>query len=96
MQIVIDIPEEIYQKIKETNMFISDRRSGRRLDYILFNAVNTGIPLSDYQKMIRTLTVNLQEPKYCDRNICIKNEYNGIGCDECEVTKSQKIQEGEE
>ena len=31
-----------------------------------------------------------QEPKYCDRNICIKNEYNGIGCDECEVTKSQE------
>ena len=29
-----------------------------------------------------------QEPKYCDRNICIQNEYNGIGCDECEVTKS--------
>lgn len=26
-----------------------------------------------------------QEPKYCDRNICISNEYNGIGCDECEV-----------
>ena len=31
-----------------------------------------------------------QEPKYCDRNICLKNEYNGIGCDECEVTKSQE------
>ena len=31
-----------------------------------------------------------QEPKYCDRNICIQNEYNGIGCDECEVTKSKK------
>ena len=30
-----------------------------------------------------------QEPRYCDRNICTKNEYNGIGCDECEVTKSQ-------
>jgi len=28
-----------------------------------------------------------QEPKYCDRNICIKNEYNGISCDECEVRK---------
>lgn len=26
-----------------------------------------------------------QEPKYCDRNICMANEYNGIGCDECEV-----------
>ena len=35
-------------------------------------------------------SVNPQEPKYCDRNICIKNEYNGIGCDECEVTKSQE------
>ncbi len=34
--------------------------------------------------------VNPQEPKYCDRNICIQNEYNGIGCDECEVTKSQE------
>ena len=31
-----------------------------------------------------------QEPKYCDRSICIKNEYNGIGCNDCEVTKSQK------
>ena len=31
-----------------------------------------------------------QEPKYCDRNICLRNEYNNIGCDECEVTKSQE------
>lgn len=29
------------------------------------------------------------EEKYCDRNICVKNEYNGIGCEDCEVTKSQ-------
>lgn len=26
-----------------------------------------------------------EEPRYCDRNICLRNEYNGIGCDECEV-----------
>ena len=45
MQIVIDIPEEMYQKIKETSRFISGRRSGKRFDYILFNAVNTGTPL---------------------------------------------------
>jgi len=37
--------------------------------------------------------VNTQEPKYCDRNICLKNEYNGIGCAECEVTKSQERKE---
>lgn len=35
-------------------------------------------------------SVKPQEPAYCDRNICIKNEYNNIGCDECEVTKSQE------
>ena len=45
MQIVIDIPDQMYQKIKETNMVISGRRSGRSFDYILFNAVNTGTPL---------------------------------------------------
>ena len=42
-----------------------------------------------------TLMVEPQE-KYCDRNICIKNEYNGIGCDECEVTKSREPQESED
>lgn len=36
-----------------------------------------------------------QEPKYCDRNICIRNEHNGIGCGECEVTKSQEPCENE-
>ena len=31
-----------------------------------------------------------EDIKNCDRNICISNEYNGIGCDECEVTKSRE------
>lgn len=32
-----------------------------------------------------------KEQKCCDRNICMSNEYNGIGCDECEVmTESKK------
>ncbi len=39
-------------------------------------------------------SVNPQEPKHCDRNICIQNEYNGIGCDECEVTKNQEPKTG--
>ena len=34
------------------------------------------------------------EPKYCDRNICVSNEYNGIGCEDCEVTKSQEPKTG--
>ena len=35
----------------------------------------------------------LQEPTdkpMCDRNICVSNEYNGIGCDECVVNKPQE------
>ena len=28
--------------------------------------------------------------KYCDRNICLRNEYNNVGCEDCEVTKSQE------
>ena len=44
-----------------------------------------------YVKVLElVLQILEQEPKYCDRNICLKNEYNGIGCDECEVTKSQE------
>lgn len=32
-----------------------------------------------------------EEAMYCDRNICALNEYNGIGCDDCEVAKSQDV-----
>ena len=28
--------------------------------------------------------------RYCDRNICYRNEVNGVGCDECEVTKGEQ------
>lgn len=33
----------------------------------------------------RVKAIPSAEPRYCDRNICLRNEYNGIGCDECEV-----------
>ena len=41
-------------------------------------------------KYIDSINTTVQWPKYCDRNICTSNEYNGIGCDECEVTKSRE------
>lgn len=55
-------------------------------------------PMTDKDKLLlkinKAICTNIraleQEPKYCDRNICIKNEYNGISCEECEVTKSQE------
>lgn len=30
---------------------------------------------------------------YCDRNICTKNEYNGVSCDECEVAKYHNLED---
>ena len=42
------------------------------------------------QARVKALPSVTQEQKYCNRNICISNEYNGIGCDKCEVTKSQE------
>lgn len=35
-------------------------------------------------------TTKNDSPKYCDRSICLKNEYNNVGCEDCEVTKSQE------
>lgn len=45
--------------------------------------------VQEHEKIPVTLHIT-EAQKYCDRNICISNEYNGIGCDECEVTKSQE------
>lgn len=34
-----------------------------------------------------------EEPRYCDRNICTNNEYNGISCDECEIAKYHNLED---
>lgn len=39
---------------------------------------------------IQALSQEPTEKPMCDRNICISNEYNGIGCDECVVNKPQQ------
>ena len=68
------------------------------LDAITVNCIwenEYNLTSSRIKKAVENLpSVRPQEPKYCDRNICIKNEYNGIGCDECEVTKSQEPKTG--
>ena len=45
VELVIKIPEETYQKIKEVNMILGRGRSSNRIDSILFDAVSTGTPL---------------------------------------------------
>lgn len=47
IEVVIKIPEETYQKIKEVNMILGRGRSSKRLDCILFDTVNTGTLLPE-------------------------------------------------
>lgn len=30
---------------------------------------------------------------YCNRNLCITNELNGVGCDECEIAKYTNLED---
>lgn len=36
------------------------------------------------------LIKEMDAPRSCDRNICVTNEYNGIECENCEVTLHNK------
>ena len=73
-QAVLDGIEEIKQ-----SPWATDKRNG--FEYLITEALDIVADLCVKQEP----PVRPQEPKYCDRNICIKNEYNGISCDECEV-----------
>ena len=55
----------------------------------LYSDRNGMIDAREAVRMVQELPPVKQEPKYCDRNICLKNEYSGIGCDKCEVTKTE-------
>lgn len=62
----------------------------------IFRVTNGNIVNGDLCPNCGAKMVEPQESeKYCDRNICVSNGYNGIGCDECEVTKSREPQESE-
>ena len=50
------------------------------IDEHYWKSFNNGIRTAEWR-------ATKQEPPYCDRNICLKHEYNGISCEECEVTK---------
>lgn len=50
MKLIIDIPHEIYQKIKLANIYYTGMRSCKTLNYMLIRAIKTGIPLPDTDK----------------------------------------------
>lgn len=72
MKVVIDIDKKLYDRMKTYH----------GLDDAYFS-IKHGIQLDDFMRS----EVNEEDPIYCDRNICIRNDYNDIGC---EVTKRRK------
>lgn len=46
MQIVIDIPKEIYETLRKADAIISSQRSNKSLTSIIFDAVAKGTPLN--------------------------------------------------
>lgn len=72
IEVVIKIPEETYQKIKEVNMILGKGRSSNRIDSILFDAVSTGI-LIDTRDMISK------------KAAIVQLSYNKIGNDDYEM-----------
>ena len=41
-------------------------------------------------RILQETEIEEKQELYCDRNICLRNEYNGIKCKDCEVTRSQR------
>lgn len=67
MKIIIDIPDNIYDAIKEAQTIISGQRSGKTLLQILVNSVENGIPLDDVKAEIEQI--------YQEIDTCSHNEY---------------------
>ena len=52
MKLIVDIPDNIYDAIKEAQTIISGQRSGKTLLQILINSVENGTPLDDIKAKI--------------------------------------------
>lgn len=60
-------------------------------DFLANNYSDMGEPnFTAFEMAIQALSQEPTEKPMCDRNICISNEYNGIGCDECIVNKAEQ------
>jgi len=45
MKLLIDIPDKDYEFIKNAQVLISGRRSGKQIEYNMINAIKNGTPL---------------------------------------------------
>lgn len=47
MKLIIDIPDEDYKFIKEVQLYLSVRRSGKTIERNVINAIKNGLPYEE-------------------------------------------------
>ena len=52
MKLIIDIPDMYYDALKQTDMFISGKRSGKTLESVIYNAIGKGTPIIESEDTI--------------------------------------------
>ena len=83
MKLEIDIAEHHYNNIMALDSVSLGRVPYKGIIMYSINAIKHG-------KVLEQEPTIKNEAKYCDRNICLKNEFNNVGYEDCEVTKSQE------
>lgn len=73
-----------------TDKKLTNEQAIHVLDVLWYNPLFSEPHKQAFEIGIKAIKALEQETKYCDRNICLSNEYNGIGCDECEVAISKQ------
>ena len=87
----IDEIKELMTDINGDTVYAVRMSYLRQLPSVNPQEPETEIEELDFVQEHKKIPVTLQVQKYCDRNICVSNEYNGIGCNECEVMAESEI-----
>lgn len=93
--------EDIYDYVESQDFYIVVRKGDKKESHItIFHDVVEYMIVTDdeskeddlYEKRItkfddETVMKGDDSRPHCDRNICLQNEYNGMGCKECIINK---------
>ena len=92
MELIIDIPDKMYQEIKKIDCLISGRRNGKNMLYVLLNSIKNGTPLTEWLNSFDTSSatkcfeaVNILKMKIA------QGEMGGAGMTEKEVREQMDM-----
>ncbi len=69
MELIIDIPEVYYEALKQANIIISGKRSGKTLESVIYGAVGKGTPLTECEDAISRQAVMALAKEECETAI---------------------------